>query len=220
MRVQIVQKRIDNLVLEPFIQQAEQAGADLVCFGELAASGCQYSIPETVTPLPELLEKLSPFSVRVTLGFPYRTDEGLHNAYVYYHRGEYQLYYKINLFSPMNEPSVYLPGDRPGLFHTDIGTIGAAIGYDIRFPDLFDRLKAGGAEMVVIPAAFPRVRIDQWRSLVIERAKQTGVTTIAINSVGDDGTNEFGGTSIAVASDGTVLAEADQTSETVLVVEV
>ncbi|RME18758.1 MAG: hypothetical protein D6800_15130 [Candidatus Zixiibacteriota bacterium] len=219
MRVHVVQKRIDNVNLTPFLQQAEQAGADLICFGELAASGCLYTAPETVTPLEELLAGLEPYSMRVMLGFPHATDEGLRNAYLYYHRGEYQLYYKINLFPPMNEPTVYLPGDQPGLFHTDLGTIGAAICYDVRFPELFSQLKAGGAEMVVIPAAFPRVRIDQWRSLVIERARQTGLTTIGINAVGDDGTNEFGGTSIVVTGEGTVLAEADQTGETVLTVE-
>jgi predicted amidohydrolase len=55
---------------------------------------------------------------------------------------------------------------------------------------------------------------------LIQRARQLGVTVLGINAVGNDGTNEFGGLSMAVAGSGAVLAEADQTSETFLDVDI
>jgi predicted amidohydrolase len=150
------------------------------------------------------------------IGMPYPAEEGLRNAYMYYHRDEYKMYYKVNLFPPMNEPDVYVPGTDVPVWNTDFGKIGVAICYDVRFPDLFQKLKASDAAYIFIPAAFPRVRIDQWRDLVLRRAKETAALVFAVNSVGDDGTNEFGGMSMVVDSDGAVLAEADQTSETTL----
>ena len=115
----------------------------------------------------------------------------------------------------MNEPAVYSAGDSPGVFATPWGTIGVAICYDIRFPALFAKLKENGAEMFLIPAAFPRVRIEAWKSLLVERAREHGVTVLGINAVGDDGTNEFGGSSTLVSPAGQVLWQADETTELV-----
>ena len=102
---------------------------------------------------------------------------------------------------------------------TSLGVLGVAICYDIRFPELFEELKRAGAQVIIIPAAFPRVRADQWRQMLRERAVQLQLPVLGINAVGDDGRNEFGGSSMAVGPDGTVLAEADELSETALTVE-
>lgn len=215
MKVRLVQKHVSNSDLRSFLEDADRDTVDLICFGELATSGCLYE-PRPVPSLEEVLSWFEPYDFRIMTGLPYHTKEGLRNAYMYYHRGAHKMYYKVNLFPPMNEPDVYVPGTDVPVWNTDFGKIGVAICYDVRFPDLFQKLKESDAEYIFIPAAFPRVRIDQWRELVIQRAKETGGLVFAVNSVGDDGTNEFGGMSMVVSREGDVLAEADQTSETTL----
>ena len=162
------------------------------------------------------MARFAPYPFAVITGLPVSTEAGLRNSLLYYHRGECQFYYKINLFPGMNEPAVYKAGTEPGIWQTPFGVLGLSTCYDIRFPDLYRRLKELGAEKFIIPAAFPVARIADWRQLLIERAREHQVTVIGINSVGGDGTNVFGGTSLVAAPDGTVLAEADQWTPSVL----
>jgi predicted amidohydrolase len=95
-----------------------------------------------------------------------------------------------------------------------------SICYDVRFPDVYGELQEAGVERLFVPAAFPRVRIEDWKRLLVERAQETGLPVIGINSVGDDGENEFGGSTMVVDADGRVLAQADETSEQILEVTI
>ncbi|MFQ5500474.1 MAG: carbon-nitrogen hydrolase family protein [Candidatus Zixiibacteriota bacterium] len=218
MKALLVQKNINDVDCEQYLKQAESRGAGLVAFGELATTGCLYQ-PREVDSLDKLLTTLSRYDVRVLIGVPYADGDCLRDSCLYYEKGNYQIYNKINLFEPMNEPSVYRRGDKPGLFETDFGRVGVAICYDLRFDNVFADLKSGGAGLLFVIAAWPRVRVDAWKQLLMQRAREHAVRVIGINSVGDDGTNVFGGTSLVVAADGSILAEADETTETVLKVE-
>jgi len=215
MRARLVQKDCTNPEIVAWIKQAEQDGIELICFGELATTGCLYE-PRDIPPLPALKNLLAPFQLRIMIGAPYESAEGLRNAYHFFHQRNHQVYHKVNLFPLMNEPDVYVAGKTPGLFETDFGKVGTAICYDVRFADLFQQIKQAGAQYLVVPAAFPLVRIDAWRENLINRAKETGLKTIGINAVGDDHTNEFGGHSMVIEPDGTVVHETDQTSEMTL----
>ena len=215
MKVRIVQKNISNTDCRPFLEDAENASVDLICFGELATTGCLY-VPRSVDSLDALTRSLRAYNLRIMIGLPYHCGDHLHNSYLYFHRGSWQLYHKTNLFPQFGEPDVYQAGTEPGLWETDFGRVGVAICYDIRFPDIFANFRRMGAEKIFVPAAFPRVRIDDWRRLLVLRARETNATVIGINSVGDDGRHEFGGSSMVVSPLGEVLAQADETAETVL----
>jgi predicted amidohydrolase len=212
MKIRIIQKNINNRDLQSFLKKARGSGVDWVAFGELAASGCLYNGGEGMTH-EEILAQLDGYPFSVSVGYPEREGQTIRNTYLYYDGESVERYYKVNLFPPMNEPAVYQAGDTPGIFATPWGTIGIAICYDIRFPDLFGQLKKAGARMFLIPAAFPRIRIEAWKSMLVERARDHAVTVLGINAVGDDGTNEFGGSSTLVSPAGEVLWQADQTSE-------
>ncbi|MDH4156754.1 MAG: carbon-nitrogen hydrolase family protein [candidate division Zixibacteria bacterium] len=215
MHLHIVQKNINNRAWKDFLKREKSNRPDIVCFGELATSGCLYG-REQVDDLEVVLQLLADSDAAVMIGFPHETGCGLFNAYMYYCRGEYQIYHKINLFESFNEDRVYSPGEQIGIFHTEFGKLGIAICYDLRFPDIFGRLRQAGAEKIVVPAAFPRVRIDDWRHLLMQRAKDTGLTVIGVNAVGTDGVHEFGGSSMVVDGLGKVLLQADEVSEMVL----
>jgi omega-amidase len=215
MRLIIVQKDVNERDYTPYLEYAKARRADLICFGELGTSGCLYT-PRPIEPLDQVVARFAPYSFAIMTGLPISTEAGLRNSLLYYHRGECRFYYKINLFPGMNEPAVFQAGTEPGVWRTPFGVLGVSICYDIRFPEVYRRQKELGAENFFIPAAFPLARIADWRQLLIERAREHQVTVIGVNSVGDDGTNVFGGTSLVAAPDGTVLAEADQQTPSVL----
>ncbi|HEX2896791.1 MAG TPA: nitrilase-related carbon-nitrogen hydrolase [candidate division Zixibacteria bacterium] len=215
MRALLVQKDINNRDYAGFLGKIGPDQTDLVCFGELATSGCMYTKYE-VPKLESLVENFTGRAYAVMIGFPHTTSNWLYNAFLYFQDGKYQIYRKINLFPPMNEDKVFTPGNEPGLFDTKFGKIGVAICYDLRFPEIFSNLKKLGAQMIFVPAAFPRVRIADWKKLLVERAIENNVKIIGINAVGDDGTNVFGGSTMVVDASGKILHQADETTEQVI----
>ena len=120
----------------------------------------------------------------------------------------------------MNETSVYSPGEIAAPFDTRFGRIGALICYDLRFPELFKKLASEGARIIFVPAAWPSVRISDWQELLVKRAIDNKIYIAGINAVGDDGRNIFGGSTMVVNPRGEIMAQADETSETFLEVEI
>ncbi len=219
MRLLLVQKDINNRDYLKFLDDVASESPDIVCFPELATSGCLYRGGSGVD-IGALTESFSGYSFSIFVGFPRCHRKRLYNSYMYFRDGQYQIYDKINLFPAMNEPDVYTPGKSPGLMETEFGLLGVAVCYDLRFPELFRRLARGGAGVVFVPAAFPRVRIEDWKELIAQRAVETGVHVVGINAVGDDGVNEFGGCTMVADGSGRVLVQADEMTEQVVAVEV
>jgi predicted amidohydrolase len=92
---------------------------------------------------------------------------------------------------------------------TDFGSIGLAICYDLRFPALFMRLSEGGAEIIIVPAAWPGGRIEQWSVLVRGRALENQCFLVGCNGVGVQGDTRVGGRSLVVTPTGETLAHGD-----------
>ncbi|WP_299586186.1 carbon-nitrogen hydrolase family protein [uncultured Tateyamaria sp.] len=78
------------------------------------------------------------------------------------------------------ESAGYRPGTRAVVADTDIGTIGMAICYDMRFPRLSDALVSAGAEILTYPSAFsPVTGAAHWHSLLRARAIEAGAWVLA-----------------------------------------
>ena len=221
MKLSIVQKNINDQYFIEVLDYLKDSDTELVLFGELAVSGCLYNGLENrkIETADMLFEKFKEYPFSVMIGMPRLENDRLYNSYLYFDDSSYQIYNKINLFEPMNETKHFIAGEKEVVFDFNSKKIGASICYDIRFPKLYSNLQEQGAEYIVIPAAFPRVRIHVWKELLKERAIQTNLTVIGINSVGDDGTNEFGGSSMVIAPDGSIIAQADEINETIIEVE-
>ena len=218
MKLCLIQKDINNIDYLSFLEDVVELHPDWVIFGELGMTGCLYDGGEPIDPA-DLIKQCQTFPYAISIGLPRLVEGSLRNSYLYCYRGETIFYDKINLFPPMNEVQVYQPGITPCVIETPWGKVGVAICYDLRFPQLFQELKEMGAELIIVPAAFPQVRIVAWRDLLIERARETHLPVVGINAVGDDGTNIFGGTTMVVAADGTVIARADEINESIIEVE-
>ena len=63
--------------------------------------------------------------------------------------------------------------------------VGCGICYDIRFPELFRKLRDEGADVMVLPAAFTLMTgKDHWEVLARARAIETGSHFIAVGQIG------------------------------------
>ncbi|MFF7637105.1 carbon-nitrogen family hydrolase [Kitasatospora sp. NPDC008050] len=101
---------------------------------------------------------------------------------------------------------------------TDFGTLGLATCYDLRFPELFRALLDAGAQLLVVPAAWPERRREHWTLLARARAVEEQAFVLACNTAGTHGGVEQAGHSLVVDPWGKVLAEAGM-GEEVLTVE-
>jgi predicted amidohydrolase len=97
--------------------------------------------------------------------------------------------------------------------------LGLATCYDLRFPELFRMLLDRGAEVVLIPAAWPAARVEAWTLLGRARAIEDQVLVVQCNTGGAHSGVTMGGRSQVVDPTGAVLAQAGS-GEEVLVVDV
>jgi len=102
---------------------------------------------------------------------------------------------------------------------SDVVRVGLATCYDLRFPELFRRLLDSGAQIVVVPAAWPAARVEHWTLLGRARAIENQLFVVQVNTAGTHSGHEMGGHSQVVGPWGDVLAEAG-TDEQVLSVDI
>ncbi len=88
-------------------------------------------------------------------------------------------YDKIHLFDVMlsenqevyTESDTTVPGKAPVVVDTPFGKVGMSVCYDLRFPELYRRLSAQGAQILVVPAAFTELTGKaHWEVLLRARA--------------------------------------------------
>lgn len=101
-------------------------------------------------------------------------------------------YRKIHPFQ--SERDVFRGGPSVVLFEAKGMKVGVEICYDIRFPELTRRLALEGAELVLVPGAFPDPRSAHWDTLVMSRAIENQLYVAACNRIGFgfDGKTYFG----------------------------
>lgn len=128
-------------------------------------------------------------------------------------------YRKLHLFDVDHSTAVRFaesatckPGDRPVVARASFGTVGLAICYDLRFPELFRWQVDHGAEILCIPSAFTATTgAAHWHALLRARAIETQTYVIAPGQVGehgDGGLRQTYGHSMIVDPWGAIIAEA------------
>ena len=93
--------------------------------------------------------------------------------------GRVARYDKIHLFDvelpdraeSYRESATMAPGDQVVSVDTPAGRLGLSICYDLRFPELYRRLEAAGAQWLIVPAAFTATTGEaHWEPLLRARA--------------------------------------------------
>jgi len=98
-------------------------------------------------------------------------------------------------------------------------TIGMATCYDLRFPEQFRGLVDEGAELVLLPAAWPLVRIEHWSALGVARSIENQFFLVQCNTAGEHAGISMGGSSAVIDPFGQRVAAAGVQPE-VLVVDI
>jgi predicted amidohydrolase len=86
--------------------------------------------------------------------------------------------------------------------------LGLATCYDLRFPEQFRCLLDAGAQVFVVPAAWPAARVEHWTLLGRARAIEDQCVMIQCNTAGEHAGVLMGGHSQIVSAAGEVLGEA------------
>jgi NAD+ synthase (glutamine-hydrolysing) len=210
---------------------AEEAGADLAVFGELAITGYP---PEDLLLKPGFvadnqayLDKVAAATGRcaAVVGFVDQATD-LYNAAAVCAFGEvHGVYRKQTLpnYSVFDEERYFSPGSgAEQLFLIGGVRVGVSICEDIWDPSgPISAQAAAGAELVVNINASPYYadRLDERRHLLAARAADASCTIIYVNQVGGQDELVFDGASMVVDADGRTIASLPQFTEIVTVTD-
>ncbi|MFW0771942.1 carbon-nitrogen family hydrolase [Paenarthrobacter nitroguajacolicus] len=129
-------------------------------------------------------------------------------------------YRKIHVFGyKSKEASLLTAGSSLPVATLPFGAVAGITCYDLRFPGLWMELSTRGADIVIVPAAWPAARREHWRLLTTARALEHQIFVIACNAAGNQEGVDLGGHSRVVDPGGNVIAEAGS-EETVLMVDI
>jgi len=125
-------------------------------------------------------------------------------------------YRKIHLFGyQSDETRLLTPGKQIVVADAPWGRTGFSTCYDLRFPELFRLMVDRGAEIFLIPSAWPLARIEAWRLFNRARAHENLAFVVSCNCAGENAGKRYGGHSMVVDPWGRVLAEGSEAGEIV-----
>jgi predicted amidohydrolase len=203
-----------------FIRSAVQQGNSLILFPELWTSGYDLEnaslyAKENLLILKELARMAQESSIFIGGSYLLERSGKIYNTFILLTPDQKQSYSysKIHLFRLMQEDKYLTVGDQIITADLDIGLAGLAICYDLRFPEIFRHSALQGTEMFLLPAEWPKKRIDHWKTLVRARAIENQSFFFAVNCTGKIGNEIFGGKSVILDPWGNPLAEASGNHE-------
>ena len=102
-----------------------------------------------------------------------------------------------------------MAGNEIVLADTELGRLGFAICYDLRFGEMFRLMALQGAQVIFMPASFTmNTGKDHWETLLRARAIENGVYLVAPNQMGQKNNMLAYGKSMVVDPWGDVIARA------------
>jgi len=199
--------------------ELKPAGPGVVVLPELWTTGFAYgNLRELATATPAMLGEMAilagKYGVHLAGSLPESIESAdgwsVHNTmFIVGPEGAVGSYRKQELFVPMGEDHHFVPGNNPQAIKTGLGTLACLVCYDLRFPELAKSQASQGSTLLLVSAQWPAVRLQHWRTLVQARAIENQMFVVACNRCGITDDIEFGGHSLIVAPDGTILAEAE-----------
>jgi predicted amidohydrolase len=122
-------------------------------------------------------------------------------------------YSKIHLFSPGGEDVSYFPGDEIGIFTLDGCLCGIALCYDLRFSDLFRLYRGKNIQLMLVPSAWPAIRMRYFELFVTARAAEYQMFVAGINTFGKTPVDIYDGGSLIAGPDGRILTRGCEGEE-------
>ena len=137
-------------------------------------------------------------------------NQVFNTTYLVNPKGKVEVSYdKVHLFRLMDEEKYLQAGDHLAQAQIADFLVAPFICYDLRFPEWFRKSASQGTELFILSAQWPTPRIVQWTKLLQARAIENQCFVAAVNRVGSDPKNDFGGYSIVVDPLGEILLQLD-----------
>ena len=198
------------------LKRAAGDGVNLAVLPEMWSSGFAYKnlnelAQRTAGIVDELVELSRELKLVIFGSMPEpHGDKVFNTAYVADNGRLAGFYRKLHLFSLLGEDKAFDGGDKWLLAATSLGKIGVIICYDLRFPELSRRLAVEGADIICVPAQWPKPRQEHWRTLLRARAIENQLFVVSCNACGIIGKLDFFGMSMIINPKGEVLAESGE----------
>lgn len=193
-------------------------GANLAVLPEMWSTGFSYkNLNELALRTQGIVDELLELSARHKLvivgSMPEPNGAKVFNTIFLADNGRLAgVYRKIHLFSLLGEDQAFSGGDSWLLSDTTIGKVGVIICYDLRFPELSRRLALEGAQVLCVPAQWPKPRQEHWRTLLRARAMENQLFVVSCNACGLIRKLDFFGMSMIINPKGDVLEETGEGS--------
>lgn len=209
------------------VREAAENGAEVVAFPEMF--NCPYSHKyfrpyaargheRTVALLSRWAEENGVLIVGGSI--PETEDGKIYNTCFVFdeHGREIARHRKVHLFDVdipgmrFSESATFTPGDKVTVFDTKFGKMGAAVCFDVRFPEIFRAMAVRGAQVIFLPAQFSmKTGPSHWEMTLRSRAVDNELFVVgaaAARYVGFD--YECWGHSAVADPFGTIIAECDE----------
>jgi 5-aminopentanamidase len=195
-----------------YLKEAKGKEANLVVFPEMALTG--YSVGERLHLLAESKDGESLRTLRsickdlnmyALVSFPEKeeTHYYISSALITDEGTMAGIYRKTHLFHMEN--NYFKRGDRWPVFDTKLGRIGVMICYDLEFPEVSRLLRLNGAEIILVNTA-NMVPYENHQNIYMQsRALENELPVVICNRVGQEGSLDFFGRSMAVDQEGNIL---------------
>ncbi len=220
-----------NSILSAIKISRDDLNADLVLFPELCITGYppedlllredfQEAVLKTKNQIVEQVRDID-----VVISFPYKTEEGLHNAAALVRNGEVVAYYYKQLlpnYSVFDEKRYFIKGKDPMVFELNNIKIGLTICEDIWFPNgPVKQAKDAGAELILAINASPFCidKAETRKKVIQDRALEVNAPLIYAHNVGAHDELVFDGGSMAVNASGEIAVMGSFFKEELIVVE-
>lgn len=183
-RIAVVQFQITHLDreknfqrIEQFMERASEDGANVIVFPEDCVTGSIFGDLSKLDRgqlnkirFQELAKK---YQIDVVTGSSMEgTDEGNFNTSYYINaEGEVIGMYRKNHLYP-TEYKFLSPGTEAPVFETEYGKAGIVICWDMLFPEIFQRMKAQGAQIIYCPSYWYREIAESMSSRNAESEEQ------------------------------------------------
>jgi NAD+ synthase len=202
-------------------REAADGGADVVVFGELAASGYP---PEDLVLKPAFQERVEACLTALAadtadggpallLGAPWRQEGRLYNAALLLDAGEIaavRLKHELPNYGVFDEKRVFASGPLPGPIACRGVRLGVMVCEDMWIPDVAECLEESGAEILVVlnGSPFETDKLDERLNHAVARVKESGLPLVYVNLVGGQDEVVFDGASFVLGADCALRAEA------------
>ncbi|MFC6332223.1 carbon-nitrogen family hydrolase [Paenibacillus septentrionalis] len=210
--MKVLQEKLNKAV-------AENDKPDVILFPEMWNTGYALTEIEELADIEgqKTIELLSTFAqthnVNIVGGsISQKKADGVYNTIFAFDRNGELIndYSKLHLFRLMDEEKYLQAGNELGNLEIDGVQAGMMICYDIRFPELARSLALEGAQVLFVPAQWPKPRLHHWRTLLTARAIENQMYVVACNRMGQSGDTEFFGHSMVIDPWGEIVVEAGE----------